>query len=41
LIKRKPGFSGNMFWSLKIPFKTGFTVLTQTAAGKSQVSNNP
>jgi len=26
LIKRKPGFSGKMFWSLEIPFKTGFTV---------------
>jgi len=26
LIKRKPGFSGKMFWSLDIPFKTGFTV---------------
>jgi len=28
LIKRKPGFSGKMFWSLEIPFKTGFTVYT-------------
>jgi hypothetical protein len=27
LIKRKPGFSGKMFWSLEIPFKTGFTVV--------------
>jgi len=27
LIKRKPDFSGKMFWSLEIPFKTGFTVL--------------
>jgi hypothetical protein len=26
LIKRKPGFSGKMFWTLEIPFKTGFTV---------------
>jgi len=26
LIKRKPGFSGKMFWCLEIPFKTGFTV---------------
>jgi len=26
LIRRKPGFSGKMFWSLEIPFKTGFTV---------------
>jgi len=26
LIKRKPGFSGKMLWSLEIPFKTGFTV---------------
>ena len=26
LIKRKPGFSEKMFWSLEIPFKTGFTV---------------
>jgi len=26
LIKWKPGFSGKMFWSLEIPFKTGFTV---------------
>ena len=26
MIKRKPGFSGKMFWSLEIPFKTGFTV---------------
>jgi len=26
LIKRKPGFSGKMFWSLEIPFKTGFTL---------------
>jgi len=26
LIKQKPGFSGKMFWSLEIPFKTGFTV---------------
>jgi len=26
LIKRKPGFSGKIFWSLEIPFKTGFTV---------------
>jgi len=26
LIKRKPGFSGKMFWPLEIPFKTGFTV---------------
>jgi len=27
LIKRTPGFSGKIFWSLEIPFKTGFTVL--------------
>jgi len=27
LIKQKPGFSGKTFWSLEIPFKTGFTVL--------------
>jgi hypothetical protein len=27
LIKRKPGFSGKIFWSLEIPFKTGFTVV--------------
>ena len=27
MIKRKPGFSGKMFWSPEIPFKTGFTVL--------------
>jgi hypothetical protein len=27
LIKRKLGFSGKIFWSLEIPFKTGFTVL--------------
>ena len=26
MIKRNPGFSGKMFWSLDIPFKTGFTV---------------
>jgi hypothetical protein len=26
LIKRKPGFSGKMLWSLEIPFKTGFTI---------------
>jgi len=26
LIKLKPGFSGKMFWSLEIPFKTGFTI---------------
>ena len=26
MIKRKPGFSGKMFWSLEIPFNTGFTV---------------
>ena len=25
LIKRKPGFSGKMFWFVEIPFKTGFT----------------
>jgi len=28
LIKRKTGFSGKKFWSLEIPFKTGFTVLS-------------
>jgi hypothetical protein len=27
LINRKPGFRGKIFWSLEIPFKTGFTVL--------------
>jgi hypothetical protein len=26
LIKWKPGFSRKMFWTLEIPFKTGFTV---------------
>jgi hypothetical protein len=26
LIKRKPGFSGKIFWTLEIPFKTSFTV---------------
>jgi hypothetical protein len=26
LIKWEPGFSGKMFWTLEIPFKTGFTV---------------
>jgi hypothetical protein len=26
VIKRKPGFSGKMFWTLDIPFKTGFIV---------------
>jgi hypothetical protein len=26
LIKRKTGFSGKMFWTHEIPFKTGFTV---------------
>jgi hypothetical protein len=26
VIKWKPGFSGKMFWTLEIPFKTGFTV---------------
>jgi hypothetical protein len=31
LIKRKPGFSGKMFWTLEIPFKTGFTVLSVLA----------
>jgi hypothetical protein len=25
LIKWKPGFSGKMFWTLEIPFKTGST----------------
>jgi hypothetical protein len=30
LIKRKPGFSGKMFWTLEIPFKTGFTVVPFT-----------
>jgi len=29
LIKRKPAFSRKMFWSLEIPFKTGFTVFEQ------------
>jgi hypothetical protein len=29
LIKRKPGFSGKMFWSLEVPFKIGFAVLSQ------------
>jgi hypothetical protein len=28
LIKQKPGFSGKIFWTLEIPFKTGFTALT-------------
>jgi hypothetical protein len=26
LINWKPGFSGKMFWTLEIPFTTGFTV---------------
>jgi len=34
LIKRKPGFSGKMFWSLQIPFKTGFTALCTYVASK-------
>jgi hypothetical protein len=35
LIKQKPGFSGKMFWTLEIPFKTGFTVLANIqTAGK-------
>jgi hypothetical protein len=32
LIKRKPGFSGKVFWSLEIPFKTGFTVYIRRLA---------
>jgi hypothetical protein len=28
----KPGFSGKMFWTLEIPFKTGFTVLRKITA---------
>jgi len=40
LIKRKPGFNGKMFWSLEIPFKTGFTVFktmntTDTICGEN------
>jgi len=35
LIKGKPGFSGKMFWSLEIPFKTGFTVFVNTAGLQS------
>jgi hypothetical protein len=27
LIKRKPDFSRKVFWTLEIPFKTGFTVM--------------
>jgi hypothetical protein len=33
LIKQKPGFSGKMFWTLEVPFKTGFTVFTINDAG--------
>jgi hypothetical protein len=36
LIKRKPGFSGKMFWSLEIPFKTGFTVFIIKVKGLPQ-----
>jgi len=43
LIKQKPGFSGKMFWSLEIPFKTGFTVhkitITITAPFKNKVAD--
>jgi hypothetical protein len=31
LIKRKPGFSGKMFWPLEMPFKTGFTAVIEEA----------
>jgi len=35
LIKLKPGFSGKMFWSLEIPFKTGFTVYRNEMKGET------
>jgi hypothetical protein len=28
LIKLKPGFSEKLFWSLEVPFKTDFTVVS-------------
>jgi hypothetical protein len=37
LIKRKPGFSGKIFWTLEIPFKTGFTVL-ETSSYEGQLT---
>jgi hypothetical protein len=37
LIKGKPGFSGKMFWTLDIPFKTGFTVIAYTILAENSV----
>jgi len=39
LIKRKLGFSGKMFWSLEIPFKTGFTVLLNEKHNHNRAKN--
>jgi hypothetical protein len=33
LIRWKPGFSGKMFWTLEIPFKTSFAVLAIPCLG--------
>jgi hypothetical protein len=37
LIKQKPGFSRKMFWTLEIPFKTGFTVYEDCQLQREEV----
>jgi hypothetical protein len=39
LIKGKPVFSGKIFWTLEIPFKTGFTVLIYFFLGQKEMQN--
>ena len=41
LIKWKPGFSGKIFWSLEIPFKTGFTVYDKQGSGNGCFHRGP